>query len=554
MFRLHIVPAHGDPFEYVLKGDAVVVGRSSTADLNLGDRFLSRQHARLFLKDDRWFVEDLGSRNGTLVNGTRIEKPQSLKAGDELRLSGSVISIGKNKLVSPMSDSPLGDVSQHTVFRRASDLLESHSITDTADLAAAPEALRRHAEQLRLLNEVHRALGGSIELDELLELILSRAFDHLEPEEGVIFLRDDEDGYYRAAHRSLPGNTSDHLYSKTLILEVAEKGLAALVLDVETDDRFAGAQSILSSGVQSLVAAPLLDAEGSLGMIALNSRLHKRQFQESDMELLTSLASVAALRIRNVALAEEAAERRLLEEELKLARQIQVGLIPTNLPSIAGYEMRAGNVPSRGVSGDYYEVVERSEGSEVVFMVADVSGKGIAASLLTASLEALAAGPIEVGQPPQEICTRVCRRLFVRTPPAKYATVFLVVLEPETGKLTYTNAGHNSAILVRADGSCELLASNGRPIGLLAEGDYSESETHVSQGDSLVVYTDGITEAENPEEEEYGLERLVAVCTEHKAAGVDSMAKELESDLDRFAQGTPYADDRTLMIFRRLPS
>ena len=184
----------------------------------------------------------------------------------------------------------------------------------------------------------------------------------------------------------------------------------------------------------------------------LESRAGVRQFAEEDLELLVSLAAVAALHLRNLALAMEAAERRRLEEELALARRIQVALLPDHLPEISGWDLYGGNFPSRGVSGDYYEVVERAEGRECVFMMADVSGKGMAASLLTVSLQALSTGPIEDGLPPEEICTRLSRLLYRRTPPEKYATAFLGVLEPATGRLRYTNAGHNPPLVLRAAG------------------------------------------------------------------------------------------------------
>jgi len=528
-----------------------VIGRSSGAELVLADRFLSRKHAKLHREGDAWFIEDLGSRNGTLLNGNKVEQPMPVKSGDEIRLSGSVIMFhsadqGARRL--PRTSSP--DSAQHTVFRRASELIEQQSGDDTTGLDA-PEAIRRQADRMRLLNDIHRALGQSLELDELFEMILARAFVELGPEEGVIIMKGEDGEYYSAARHSLPGVKSEYAFSETLVNEVANKGMAALVLDVETDERFAHAQSILSSGIRSLVAAPLLDAEGSLGMIALNSRVHKRQFDESDMELLVSLASVAALRIRNVALTKEAAERRRLEEELKLARQIQVALLPTELPDIEGYELHAGNVPSRGVSGDYYKIVERPEIDEYVMMLADVSGKGIAASLLTASLEALSAGPIEVGDSAKAICTKVCRRLFERTPPAKYATMFLSVLEPETGELSYTNAGHNAALLIRASGDTELLGTSGMPIGLMRDGNYSEVTNTLNSGDILVVYTDGITEAENPDGEEYGIERLQEVCEKNRNKSLKDLAENIEDDLDNFADGVPYADDRTYVLVRR---
>ena len=182
------------------------------------------------------------------------------------------------------------------------------------------EALRRHADRLELLNEVHRALGRSMALPELLELILDRALTALAPGGGRHRPARRPREYRRATARRAPGSRAEALLSRTLHEEVIEKRQAALVCDIAADERFGHAASLLMSGIRSLIAAPLYDDQGPLGMIALDSRAHVRSFTEDDLELLTSLASVAALRIRNIALAEESAERRRLEEEIKLAR------------------------------------------------------------------------------------------------------------------------------------------------------------------------------------------------------------------------------------------
>jgi serine phosphatase RsbU (regulator of sigma subunit) len=309
---------------------------------------------------------------------------------------------------------------------------------------------------------------------------------------------------------------------------------------------------MLLSGIRSLVAAPLLDPEGTLGLIVLESRAGVRQFSEEDLELLVSLASVAALHLRNLALAMEAAERRRLQEELALARRIQVALLPDRLPELPGWELYGGNIPSRGVSGDYYEVVTRREGSECVLMVADISGKGMAASLLTISLQALSIGPIEDGLPPDEICARLSRLLYRRTPLEKYATAFLGVLEPATGRLRYTNAGHNPPLVLRAAGTVEELGATGVPLGLIAQAPYSAGETVLGFGDLLVLYTDGIVEAADPDQNEYGQERLAEICRKGRAEPCAVLADNLARDLDAFARGVPFADDRTLVLARRL--
>jgi sigma-B regulation protein RsbU (phosphoserine phosphatase) len=590
VFTLQIVPAEGQPFEHQLRGDSLVVGRAGACDLALADPFLSRQHSRIFRVGERLFVEDLGSRNGTFVNGRLIAGPTELRAGDAIEISGSTLTVGRPGREAGAADADGASAAagggrrrepeavDSTVFLRrrpAADVLEQQG---AAAAAEGEEALRRYAGRLKLLNEVHQALGRSLTLGALLELILDRVFDHLRPEQGVIFLRRPDGELAPAASRAVApaqhaagtgepaggarGSGSagsaegiELLVSRSLQREVADKGLAALVLDAQTDYRFASAQSIQISGVRSLLAAPLLEREGTLGMIVLGSKVTVRQFTEEDMELLVSVASVAALYLRNLALAEEAAERRRLAEELSLARRIQLALLPHSLPALRGWELHGGNTPSRGVSGDYFAVVQRTAaagGEECVLMIADVSGKGMSASLLTASLEAFAAGPIEDGLGPDEICAKLSRLLYRRTPPERYATAFVGALDPATGVLRYANAGHNPPLVVRAAGDIEELPATGVPIALLPVADYEAAEARLAPGDTLVLYTDGIVEAANPEGEEYGAERLADVCRRHRQAPCAELAAALEADLEAFAGGVPIADDRTVVMARRL--
>jgi sigma-B regulation protein RsbU (phosphoserine phosphatase) len=577
VFKLHVVPPQGLPFDHQSEGEELVVGRAAGCDLPLADPFLSRQHSRFFHRGERLLVEDLGSRNGTLVNGERIAGPTEVRPGDLIQISGSRLTVQDRREREGSPDdraapSPVlrqDDSSDpSSLFRPAADLLEIHD-SGAAAAEGGEDALRRWAERLKILNEVHQALGRSITLDALLELILDRVFDHLRPEQGVIFLKRPDGELRRAASRAVDAGQIELLGSRSLVREVAEKGLAALVLDAQTDARFAGAQSIMISGVRSLLAAPLLlGREGTLGMIVLGSKVAVRQFTEADMELLVCLASVAALYIRHLGLTEEAAERRRLAEELALARRIQLALLPQSLPELPGWELHGGNTPSRGVSGDYFAVAPRDVrtvgeggdgghgrggGRECVLMVADVSGKGMAASLLTASLEAFSAGPIEDGLAPEEICAKLSRLLYRRTPPEKYATAFIAALALDTGALHYANAGHNPPLVVRASGEVEELGATGVPIALLPAAEYGAAEGRLAPGDRLVLYTDGIVEAANPEGEEYGLERLASLCARHCRSSCAELAGAVEADLEAFARGVPFGDDRTLVVARRLP-
>ncbi len=541
MIELLVRPAGGPEQRVSFDRENLLIGRSRVADVHVPDSAMSRSHARLFRDGDSWFVEDLGSRNGTLLNGTPLQQTSLITSGDVVVMGGSSLRFEEIGATAGGS--------QRAVFTPAQRLVDQGS--DVSDAATPADDLRRALARVRILNEIHRALGRSVRIHELFGLILDRVFDHLKPEEAAIFLARDDGGFDRVAGRSTRGSEEPAVVSHHLLEEVAVKGMAALVLDASTDARFKDAESLLAAGVRSLVAAPLLSPDGSLGMIAVESMARVRQFTEDDMELLASLASVAALRIRNLRLAAAAIERARLERELSLARQIQVALLPKALPTVVGVELIGRNVPSQVVSGDFYKAVTRAGGDEVVLLVADVSGKGISAALLTAALEALTVVPVAAGAPPEDVCTTVSDLLWERTPPEKYATAFIAALDRRSGELHYCNAGHVPALVVHPDGSRGWLGSTGLPLGLLPGASFERGHADLAPGDLLVVYTDGFTEAVNEDGEEYGTERLAAACVEVRQKPLIDVAVLLEQDIEQFSGGVPFLDDRTLLLLRR---
>jgi serine phosphatase RsbU (regulator of sigma subunit) len=545
---LWVRAADGSVFERLVQSDALVVGRSAFADLSLQDRALSRLHARFVRDTDGWRVEDMGSRNGTLLNGEPVGSSAPVTHGDEVTVGATIL-----RVLQPDGSTPRrrdGDDTGGTIVRPAAELVAPTEPTDR-DPVALTALVDRLGERLRVLLDVQRALAGSIDQHELLELILDRAFELLRPEQAAIFLCAADGTTHLAAGRSTAGGDPASLHSRSLMREVIERGNAALVMDTETDARFNEAVSLVNVGLRSLVAAPLSLEDEVIGMIALGSRLAVRQFSEDDLELLASLAAVVATRIHNLRLADEAAERRRMERELELARQIQEALLPTRLPTPPGWKLVARNTPSRGVSGDFYTVVDRD--GKLALMVADVSGKGVGAALLTASLEALTASALDRGESPDEVCASVSRLLAARTPRSKFATAFLAVLDPETGDLVASNAGHNPALVVRADGSVEEIEATGVPLGLVPEMRYDARRVQLEPGDLLAVYTDGITEARTATHDEYGVERLSEVLRAGRTLELVELVEAVRVDLETFVDGEPFADDRTLLLIRREP-
>lgn len=534
MYRLHIIPADGPPFDHNYNGGRLVLGRSAESDVPIRDRYMSRAHLAFSDREGFLIVEDLGSRNGTMVDGKVIPAPTRVDVGSEITASGTVIRIESTALSAHAT----------TVLHSASELLNTGSNSLQGEDV---ESLKLHTERLELLNKVHHLMASTMTIEELLQQILDRVFDLMGPEESAVYLSDEKHGIRPAAVRTK--DNADLHFSRSMFREVVQNKMAALVVDALDDGRFAGSQSIVAGGFRSFIAAPLLAGEEAVGMMVLSSRTGS-MYSKNDLELLVSLASVVGMRLHNLELAQEAQQRRMLENELKRAREIQMALLPSNLPQIASYEIHAYNEPSMGVSGDYYTVVERTQG-DVAFMVVDVSGKGMAASILTASLEALTAALLQMQDDPTEIFARLSELLLERTHTGKYATACLLMLQPERHRITRVSAGHGPAIQIHGDGGITKHGGGSHPLGLLNGSTYTSSQFDLEPGDIVAIFTDGITEAENRGDEDFGDDRLAESLANHRQKELPDLAETIIQELTTFAEGVPFADDRTLVLLRR---
>jgi serine phosphatase RsbU (regulator of sigma subunit) len=404
---------------------------------------------------------------------------------------------------------------------------------------------------MRLINEVHRALAAPITLEALLDLILDRVFSQLRPEEGAVYLRDAKGALARAAIRRAPGLAGEPLYSRALAREVTEKGLAALVTDASLDERFAKAESIVVSGVRSLLAAPLLDSEGCLGMIVLSAKSRLNPFREDDLELLVALASAAALRIRNIALAEETARRRLLDHELDLAHDIQMAMLPRAFPDRPGLDVHAVLRPARSVGGDLYDVI--ADGARVWLLAGDVSGKGVGAALFMAVTKtlfrAIAPGTASVA----DAVSRMNRELARDNERAMFVTAFAARLDLATGELEYVNAGHNPCYRLEAKGAVATLPGPTDPaLGAVEPHAYRSSRLRLEPGDGVLLYTDGVVEARSAGDEEFHAQRLESYLAGCRAASAEGVVTGLLERLDDFVGDAPQYDDVTLLALRWL--
>jgi phosphoserine phosphatase RsbU/P len=513
--RIRIAPPAGAPFDRDLEGSAYVIGRSQGAEVIVDDSTMSRRHARLFLRDGRWLAEDLGTTNGTLLNDQQLRQPTPLRAGDRLRVGATTIEY----------------------------------VPDPAMSAAAGDD--RHAARLAIVNDVHRALATAISLDALLALILERCFDLLNPEEGAILLRQADGTFAPAATRRLPGATGEVFVSRSLVNQVAGQGKPALVLDASLDERFAGANSIIVSGVRSIVAAPLADADGTLGMIALFSRASVRKFADPDLEMLMSLASAAALRVRNVELAESAAARRVLERELALAHDMQMAMLPRRRPEQPDLDIAATLTPARLVGGDLYDFVVA--GDRLWFIVADVSGKGPAAALYMAVAKTLFRAIVQPGVKLPDALARMNRELCRDNDQLVFITALVGHLSLPTGDVEIGDAGHGPALIVRPDGRLDRPPIPKRmALGVMEDTTYETGPFRLERGAALVLYTDGVTEARSRSGELFGDARLEKALRSCGGRPADETMRTVVAAVEQFAAGAPPEDDITLLVVKYL--
>ncbi len=536
---LHIEPPVGQPTDHECRDGAVTFGRAVGADIVVTDGSMSRSHARIVRDGDGWVVQDLGARNGTFVNGDRVEGQCQVAPGDVIKMGATLVRVSGQ---GAEPDHALGgnDVGS-SIFRPVSD------IDKTEMHGAAPS---RVAARLKALNDFHRAMAGPISLDELLELLLERLFAALHPEEGVILLRQPDGTLTTAASRRLPGSKGDLVVSRRLTVEVVEKRTAALVSDLEIDERFAGAHSMIGSGIRSILAAPITDAGGCVGMVAIYSRAHVRRFGEEDLELLVSLASAAALRIRNVALAEEAAARRVQDRELALAHDIQMAMLPRRMPERPEIDMAATLIPARAVGGDLYDFLLIDDA--LWFVIADAAGKGVSAALFMAVTRTLFRAIAHGSATVSSVTARMNAELARDNEQQFFVTALVGRIDLRSGELSYSNAGHPPPLRAPVTGGSAFLQAmaGGIALGILDDATYDEGRVQLAPGDAVLLFTDGVTEAINGAGELFSDGRLTRAFADNAAMPVTDIVNRIVDAVNTFAGGAPQEDDITVLALR----
>jgi serine phosphatase RsbU (regulator of sigma subunit) len=338
--------------------------------------------------------------------------------------------------------------------------------------------------------------------------------------------------------------------SRTVMDEVIKNGKSVLTSDAQHDPRFAS-QTMALLGIRSVLAVPLsVNEDDVFGLVYADSPTYEATFNEEHLKVLTTLASVASIRVENAKLLEERFERERMEHELKLATEIQQRFQPSSPPQMEGFEFQGISFSCYEIGGDYYDFIHCPD-NKMLIALGDVSGKGTAAALLMSSLHAAIHAQVAAKSSLLETVNSVNRYLANNTPSNRFVTLFIAELDGNTGKLQFINAGHNPPLIGHVDGSVEQLASGGLPLGILPNFEYELGETLLSQGEALVIYSDGVSEANNLKGDEFGIEKLTEVIKKNLNRSASALRDKVESALSEFTQTAPANDDITLVIVKR---
>ncbi len=550
MPRLIVKNPNGLPENVDLSRLRTTIGRSARSDVCIPDAFASRLHAEVRKEGDGYWLQDLGSANGTRYNGAHVKTAVPLMSGGEIQ-------IGETSII--FDDTGSGPMSGATLIADRTEALDpSKTISFQLPRIPTTELLKgqfsSRNELLGLISKVGVALLSASDLNETLNQVASLVFEAVPAERCVIMLRDetapDNMKVMVARIRGKEETLDEVRVSHSVMDEVIKKGNSVLTADALQDPKFAS-QTMVLQGVRSVIAAPLcVDERNIFGLIYADSPTYENTFTEEHLNILTTLGSVASIRVENATLIESRMERERMERELELATEIQQRFQPSAPPVVPGYEFQGISFSCYEIGGDYYDFIERHDGKMVVAL-GDVSGKGTAAALLMSSLHAAIHAQISAKSSLNETVCSVNRYLSENTPANRFVTLFIGELDAESGLISFVNAGHNPPLVARANGEILQLDSGGVPLGLMSAADYEIGEFTLGKGDALVVYSDGVSEAANMAEEEFGMERLTEVIRKNLRGSAANIRDKVESALSSFTQSAPANDDITLLIVKR---
>jgi serine phosphatase RsbU (regulator of sigma subunit) len=562
----------GERLTVAAKG--AILGRHPECDVVLDQGAVSRQHAQISIIDGEYFIEDLHSRNGTLVNGLAIDSRHKLRDGDEVKIcdlalafhrsNGPVAAAAGTAALARFAtaDTPSAGLddsvgSGFEVEEENGPVGHSSTVMWKLDVSATKDAVRLAVNpetKLRALVEITQNLSQATALDDILPKVLDSLFNIFsQADRAFVVMCSPEGRLIPKAFKQRRGKEEEGArLSRTIINEVIKAKQAILSADAASDARFELSQSIADFRIRSMMCAPLVTGEENvLGVIQIDTLDQRARFANDDLDVLASVASQAAFAIDNAQLHERQLVQQKVEADLNAARRVQKSLLPTAPPEVPGYQFFDYYEAANQVGGDFYDYIPLRDG-RVAIVLSDVSGKGVAAALVMARLSAdvrywLASEP-SAAKAVDRINESFCRSGWED----RFATFVLALLDPRENRVTVVNAGHMPPLVRHSTGRVEEVApdSAGFVLGMAEGVEYESADVALAPGEMLVLFTDGISEALNPANELYTLKRL-AEQTGRGADGATVLGRAILDDVKRHAAGRAQSDDMCLVVFGR---
>jgi serine phosphatase RsbU (regulator of sigma subunit)/pSer/pThr/pTyr-binding forkhead associated (FHA) protein len=545
---------------FALEGNSITLGRHPECDVVLEAAAVSRQHARILVVDGKYYVEDLHSRNGTLLNGRPLVQREPLREHDQLGICDLVFIFhhGPPDLELPVARRFVETAEPAAMMIDDEDSDSNSTVMSKVEVSAGHSGLRLSVNteaKLKALVEISQHLGKALALNQVLPKLLDSLFSiFIQADRGFVVLRDPATG--RLVPKAVKYRRGDDRemirISRTIVNGVMAAKEAVLSADAATDARFRLAESIVDFHIRSMMCAPLISSEGgAIGVIQIDTVDQRNRFTNQDLEVLASVACQAAFAVENAQLHETLLREQTLKRELSVAHEVLRGFLPAASPRIEQYEFFEFYEPANQLGGDYYDYIPLPNGRLAV-VVADVSGKGIPASLLMARLSADARYCLASEPTPGEAVGRLNHVFCTAGWEDRFVTLVLAVLDPLRHEVTMVNAGHLPPLLRRGAGRIEPVVEveTHLPLGVEDQGVYVQHTLPLQPGNVLALYTDGITEAMNDDGQQYGIARLRTQlgCP---ATRIDRIGRRILEDVKQFVGLCPQSDDMCLVCLGR---
>ena len=557
--------------QFHLGSEPVVIGRHPECDVHIEDGSVSRRHAQITFEGGHFFVSDLNSRNGTLLNDEPIHRPTKLYDRSTIRICDisfefliSDTSHGPNtgqgtlKPPSPADTNQSGgELSGISVMLDDSEANPSQVMSEL-DAPSHYQGSHNHvgpAAKLAALTKITHALSESIERDEVLTKILDFLFDlFTEADRGFIILKNEEGRLEPLGFKSRRASDDENIrVSKTVVNQVMETQRPIISSDAATDARFDLSQSIVDFRIRSIMCAPLINSnDESIGIIQLDTLKQSIAFEKEDLETLVTVAMQASLAIQKSDLFEDLKKAEDVKIDLQLAHEIQQRFLPQRAPVDDRFEFFSYYRPMQQVGGDYFDYVELDD-DRIGIIVADVVGHGIAAALLMAKVSAESRFALATTDSPVEAVSKMNDSLSGLNID-RFVTLVLGLLDLKTNTLSVVNAGHMPPILrTAATGEMVELSTDesGLPLGIMEDQPYHSVEVKLDPGDVVVLYTDGINEAMNAGGEQLTTPRMIEEVKNSQTKTPQAIGEQIRKTVSRHSSGFPAIDDMCLVCIGR---